>query len=223
MHTMIEFDDFYYMFPAKYRFIAKIKEMKNWLRTVRNQQKAKEWWETLKSKLRGHYQYYGVNGNFHSIERFYYLTLKLVFKWINRRSDRKSMEWDAFNEYIKRVPLPKPKLCHKRYLENNASDYYNTYRLKELVDTLVENYGVERSMYLIARTVQYKGSYDGRFCKPARTKQMHQRFTSASSMGIQILKTKMFTIWPMAFPQVLMRLPLSEADLLALLAATGAA
>jgi len=33
------------------------------------------------------------------------------------------------------------------------------------MDTLAENYGVERSMYLIAKTVQYKGSYDGRFFK----------------------------------------------------------
>lgn len=56
----------------------------------------------------------------------------------------------------------------KRCLNDNASNYYNTHRLDELINTLVENYGVERSMYLIARTVQYKGSYDGRFCKSAR-------------------------------------------------------
>jgi len=56
----------------------------------------------------------------------------------------------------------------KRYLEDNASSYYNTYRLNELMNTLVENYGVERSLYLIAKTVQYKGSYDDRFSKNVR-------------------------------------------------------
>ena len=56
----------------------------------------------------------------------------------------------------------------KRCLNDNASNHYNTHRLDELINTLVENYGVERSMYLIARTVQYKGSCDGRFCKSVR-------------------------------------------------------
>ncbi len=58
----------------------------------------------------------------------------------------------------------------KKYLEDNASRYYNTHRLDELMNTIVKNYGVERSMYLIARTVQDKGSYDGRFFKNVRNR-----------------------------------------------------
>ena len=56
----------------------------------------------------------------------------------------------------------------KSYLENNALNFYNTYRLQELVETLAENYGVGRSMYLIARTIQFRGSCDGRYSRSVR-------------------------------------------------------
>lgn len=41
---------------------------------------AKEWWNTLKSKHRGHFQYYGVSGNYKSIKTFYKHTVKMFHK-----------------------------------------------------------------------------------------------------------------------------------------------
>ena len=73
----------------------------------------------------------------------------------------------------------------KGYLEDNASNYYNTYCLNELINTLVNNYGVERSMYLIARTVQYKGSYDGRFCKSVCDRAAAFSFSDAHTEAVQ--------------------------------------
>jgi hypothetical protein len=43
------------------KFRAKCKDMNNWLRSIRNCIKAKEWWPVLQAKLRGHYQYYGIS------------------------------------------------------------------------------------------------------------------------------------------------------------------
>lgn len=73
----------------------------------------------------------------------------------------------------------------KRYLEDNASNHYNTYRLNELMDTLTENYGVERSIYLIAKTVQYKGSYDGRFFKSVRDRADAFSYPDAHTEAVQ--------------------------------------
>jgi RNA-directed DNA polymerase len=39
------------------RFRAKIKEMNNWLKEVRNGAHVKEWWLILRAKLSGHFQY----------------------------------------------------------------------------------------------------------------------------------------------------------------------
>jgi group II intron reverse transcriptase/maturase len=97
------------------RFRKKCKEMKEWLKAVRNAGKAKEWWPTLEAKLRGHYQYYGVSGNFRSIRRFLEATRRMTWKWLNRRSQRKSFSRKRFWEYLDRYPLPKPRVMHNFY------------------------------------------------------------------------------------------------------------
>lgn len=97
------------------KMTAKLKQMNLWLKAIRNQFPAKVWWKTLKAKLSGHFQYYGVSGNFRSISRFYHLTIRLVFKWLNRRSQKKSFNWEMFEKYLKRHELPSPKIHHDFY------------------------------------------------------------------------------------------------------------
>lgn len=99
----------------KKRMSAKLKEMNLWLKKVRNFLPVREWWKTLKSKLRGHFQYYGVSGNYRSISIFYRLTVKLVFKWINRRSQKKSYSLSKFIDYLKLYELPQPTIHHNLY------------------------------------------------------------------------------------------------------------
>jgi hypothetical protein len=89
--------------------------MNIWLMNMRNCKKAKEWWPVLQAKLRGHYQYYGVSGNMRSLRCFYMLTIRTVYKWLNRRSQRKSFSWESFHMYLERYPLPIPKIVHNFY------------------------------------------------------------------------------------------------------------
>ena len=100
---------------SKKKFVKKCKEMTVWLKNVRNTAKPKEWWNTLNSKLRGHFQYYGVSGNYKSINAFYKHTVRMLHKWLNRRSQKKSMNWENFNKYLECYPIPKPKIVHNFY------------------------------------------------------------------------------------------------------------
>jgi len=97
------------------KMTVKLKEMNIWLKNIRNQYPAREWWKILKAKLSGHFHYYGVSGNYRSISKFYYLTIRLVFKWLNRRSQKKSFNWNTFMDYLKRHELPRPKIHHDFY------------------------------------------------------------------------------------------------------------
>ncbi len=90
-------------------------EMNIWLKGVRNLTILKSIWQMLALKLQGHYNYYGVSGNFESIKGFYGKTLKLTFKWLNRRSQKKSWNMDSFRKYLETYPLPKPKLTYAIY------------------------------------------------------------------------------------------------------------
>jgi len=100
---------------SRKKFRIKCKEMNDWLRRIRNYKKAKEWWPVLQAKLRGHYQYYGVSGNMRSLERFYMLTVRMTLKWLNRRSQRKSFDWEEFEKYLEHYPLLKPRIVHNLY------------------------------------------------------------------------------------------------------------
>jgi group II intron reverse transcriptase/maturase len=97
------------------RYFARLKEMNCWLKSVRNRLSVKDWWLILKSKLRGHFQYYGVSENYKSIRLFYRNTIRLVYKWLNRRSQRKSFNWQCFVEYLRIYEIPKPKIFHNFY------------------------------------------------------------------------------------------------------------
>ena len=72
--------------------------------------KTKELWKTAKAKLRGHYNYYGVTDNLRKIVRFGEAVKKLLFKWLNRRGKRNCLNWEKFNQMLKRFPLPKPRI-----------------------------------------------------------------------------------------------------------------
>jgi len=100
---------------SRKKFRMKCTEMNDWLRKIRNYKKAKEWWPTLQAKLRGHYQYYGVSGNMRTLQRFYFLTVRMTLKWLNRRSQRKSFSWKRFYEYLEHYPLPRPHIAHNFY------------------------------------------------------------------------------------------------------------
>jgi group II intron reverse transcriptase/maturase len=66
----------------------------------------------LNAKLRGYYQYYGIRGNFDSIGDFSYHALRLLFRTLNRRSQRRSYNWKGFAELLKVFKLARPRICH---------------------------------------------------------------------------------------------------------------
>jgi hypothetical protein len=58
----------------------------------------------LNQKLKGHCQYYGVNGNFRSLKNFYYYAKGAMFKALRRRGQRRRLTWEKMNliwpEYV---------------------------------------------------------------------------------------------------------------------------
>jgi len=105
---------------SRKKFIAKCKDMNLWLKSTRNLVQTKEWWKVLRAKLQGHYQYYGVSGNMSSISKFYTITVRLVHKWLNRRSQKKRMSWSKLYDYLSCYPLPKPRIKHILYTLSHA-------------------------------------------------------------------------------------------------------
>jgi RNA-directed DNA polymerase len=64
----------------------------------------------LKSFLQGHYNYYGVNFTSASMSKVWHQAQRLWFKWLNRRSQRKSFTWERFARYLRVFPRPRPSI-----------------------------------------------------------------------------------------------------------------
>lgn len=95
---------------ARKKLRAKLAAFKQWLKENRAKMTTRELWEKVCTKLRGHYGYYGVTDNSPGIGRFYDEAKRLLFKWLNRRSQRKGMTWERFNLMDERFPLPRPRI-----------------------------------------------------------------------------------------------------------------
>jgi len=91
-----------------------LRKMKKWIRDNRSST-LKKLCESLKRKLQGHNNYYGVIGNAKSVSKYHYHCQQIVFKWLNRRSQRRSFSWESFYAYLKHYPLPEPRIVHNLY------------------------------------------------------------------------------------------------------------
>jgi RNA-directed DNA polymerase len=97
------------------RLCKKLKALNLWMKSVRSQVPLKEWWPVLRSKLRGHFQYYGVSGNMRELHAYYGRAIRLAYKWVNRRSQKRSYTWPSFKKYLEWNPLPTPRIHHNLY------------------------------------------------------------------------------------------------------------
>ena len=83
-------------------------EFYNWMKDNRSKRKRTELWETARSKIRGHYNYFGYWMNRQKLVHFYQEAVKAMFKWLNRRSQKRSYTWEGFHELLKQRPLGVP-------------------------------------------------------------------------------------------------------------------
>lgn len=69
-----------------------------------------EQYAVLCSKVRGHFNYFGVNGNSRSLVLLLHHVKRAWYKWLKRRSQRTKWTWETFGKYLKRYPLPPPRI-----------------------------------------------------------------------------------------------------------------
>ena len=97
-----------------------IVELTRWCREHRNNPTWKIF-RKLNSKLRGYYNYDGLIGNYESLKEYFYHVKRILFKWLNRRSERRSYNWHGFNELMNHFGLLKPRITQGR---NNQLNFH---------------------------------------------------------------------------------------------------
>jgi RNA-directed DNA polymerase len=97
----------------KEKLIKSIQEFECWIKTNRSKLKTAEIWKLAKSKLIGHYNYFGYWMNRAKLNHFYNQAIKSLYKWLNRRSQLISYKIEEFKEKLKQQPLPEPPTMAK--------------------------------------------------------------------------------------------------------------
>ena len=94
---------------SKKKFRVSLLNFKLWLKNNRHMYTA-ELMKKLETKLNVYSRYYGITDNGKSLENFREEIRKYLFKWLNRRSQKKSFNWDKFVLFLKQYPIPRPKI-----------------------------------------------------------------------------------------------------------------
>jgi hypothetical protein len=88
---------------------ASLQRMKDWLKKNRHQ-RLRELRIGLNQRLEGHYNYYGVIGNSSALRRYHASVQKLCYKWLNRRSQRRSYNWTGFAQLWQSLGISLPTI-----------------------------------------------------------------------------------------------------------------
>ena len=99
---------------ARSRFSRAVRQIGQWCRCHRRLTVA-EPLHALSQKLRDHDAYYGITGNARALARFRQEVRRRWRKWLNRRSSKASLDWEAFNRLLRSYPLPPLRGVHNTY------------------------------------------------------------------------------------------------------------
>jgi group II intron reverse transcriptase/maturase len=91
---------------------AKVREIKGWLQKQRSCVKTGQILRGMRAKLEGHLEYYAITDNTPSCDLFRTQVTELLFKWLNRRSQRRSYTWQRFNDALHWVGWPSVRVRH---------------------------------------------------------------------------------------------------------------
>jgi len=107
---------------SKKKYKASLLRCKEWMKRNRSTP-IKQFMRIMKAKIQGHCNYYGITDNRMAVSNYIDECKRLLYKWLNRRSQRKSFCWDKFSLFLDKYPLPKAK-TYVRIFDYGAGSSY---------------------------------------------------------------------------------------------------
>jgi group II intron reverse transcriptase/maturase len=86
---------------------ASLRRYTEWCRANRHRRMS-DLVRELNQKLGSYYRYFGIYGNSPSLWQFHRQALRILFKWLNRRSQPRSYTWPGFRDLVCHCGVPSP-------------------------------------------------------------------------------------------------------------------
>ena len=87
-----------------------LRALTDWARKARHVLKKGQMLRVARMKVMGHLSYYAITDNLERCNYYVYRATRIVFKWLNRKSQRKAYTWEGFEQALARVDWPTARL-----------------------------------------------------------------------------------------------------------------
>jgi RNA-directed DNA polymerase len=84
----------------------RLREFNDWAKKVRSVLSKGEMIREARRKVVGHLGYYAITDNAQQCTRYVHYATRSLFKWINRKSQRRAYNWDQFNQVLDLLDWP---------------------------------------------------------------------------------------------------------------------
>jgi len=81
-----------------------------WAEKARRVMRVKAMVRSAKARVQGHLSYYAVTDNSGRCQCFLYRATRILFKWLNRKSQRRTFTWDRFRALLKDLEWPAARI-----------------------------------------------------------------------------------------------------------------
>jgi RNA-directed DNA polymerase len=95
---------------SRKKFGESLRELTNWARVARCRLTKLEMLRQAKIRISGHLNYYAITDNSRCCINYVYYATRIIFKWLNRKSQRKGYNWAGFNQVIRWLDWPRPSI-----------------------------------------------------------------------------------------------------------------
>lgn len=97
---------------AKKKFRAKLREFTTWVKQNRSRLPTGELLKLAKARLVGHLNYFAITDNSRQCESFRCQMVRILYKWLNRQSQKRSYPWERLQSALNWVGWPSVRIVH---------------------------------------------------------------------------------------------------------------
>jgi len=95
---------------SRKKFAQSLHEFTQWARKSRTVLRKGEMLRGAKTRVAGHMNYYAITDNSEKCSSYHHYATRILFKWINRKSQRGSYTWEGYRQVLKWVGWPEPNI-----------------------------------------------------------------------------------------------------------------
>jgi group II intron reverse transcriptase/maturase len=92
---------------SRKKFGQSLNKFSEWASKCRCRLRKRKMLEQAKGKLLGHLSYYAITDNGRKCGEFLYQAKRILYKWINRKSQRRAYNWKSFQQALDHIGWPK--------------------------------------------------------------------------------------------------------------------